>query len=83
MAFSEERNLEIIAEHYRQNPDKAIAQVNFLSHFPWVGHIKGAKFPDCQCLRCKGLNLINRLKNENSPCFSEIALNITEPTLKP
>jgi len=82
-AFSEERNLEIIQEHYKQDPAKTVAQVNFLSHFTWVGHKKGENFPDCQCIRCKGLNLINRLKTQKTSYISEVSLNTASPMVKP
>jgi hypothetical protein len=62
--FSRAKNLEIILEHYRQNPQLTKQQVNYLSRFTWINHKKGLSYPLCNCLRCEGLNAISNANRQ-------------------
>ena len=56
--YSREMNLRIIENKYRRYPDITIAQVRNLRRFPAFSHIKGAKWPKCQCLACHALAIL-------------------------
>jgi hypothetical protein len=82
--FNREKNLAIIKEKYLENPILTKAQVNFLSRFPCFGHIKGKEFPECKCLRCEGLKLIEDLeKNGIKPNETKPKPNLNSITIKP
>lgn len=61
--FSKERNIQIILEQQKKNPQLTAMQVNYLSRFTWVRHTKGLSYPLCKCLRCEGLNAIRERKS--------------------
>ena len=58
--YTREKNLKIIAEHYKRNPNLTRTQVNMLSKFKAFKHLRGKSYPLCGCLRCHALHLINR-----------------------
>ena len=59
--YTRERNLAIIREKYKRNPNRTRAQVNFLARFPNFHHKKGLNYrTGCRCLRCEGLEMIDR-----------------------
>lgn len=60
ISYSRTRNLEIIADRFERNPSLTRMQTNYLARFAWVGHRKGKSYPDCKCLRCEGIELIDR-----------------------
>ena len=62
MMFPLKKNLKIIEEQYMRNPSLTKSQVNMLSMFKWVGHTPKKNFPECKCLRCCGINLIENLE---------------------
>jgi len=62
IAFSREKNLKIIEQQFRKDPQATKSMVNYLSRFTWVRHKKGSDYPDCKCLRCEGMNLIKQLE---------------------
>ena len=61
--FSREKNLAIILRAYKKDPDRTLSQVQYLARFSWNRHRKGLNFPDCKCLRCHALHVINEFKN--------------------
>lgn len=61
--FSREKNLEIIFEQYKRNPELTIQQVNALSRFKAFKHVKGLIYPLCKCLRCMALYYLIESRN--------------------
>lgn len=60
--FSREKNLSIILEKYKIQPDLTVKQIRFLLRFTWISHKKGLNYPECTCLGCHALNELSKVK---------------------
>ncbi|MCW4041820.1 MAG: hypothetical protein NWE83_13855 [Candidatus Bathyarchaeota archaeon] len=45
-----------------ESPTTTIHQVNDLRNAPWIGHVKGYKWPECECPACCSELLINLMR---------------------